>query len=1136
MDISRSFDAIDINPVADVSLDIGNSQGNETADETPAPLSFPKNLDEFSKRVNRSLGSINDFLGCLDALEVPGPLMLTNHLVFRIGEGAQFLVYRNAQFFPPTADSDMYTIPVAVKKSKFTLSADQRLDLSTKTARKQIHDMQLEITALQHPRLRNHRNIVNLLGYAIDQDWHGAPLLVLELAVGDLEVFAKDAERRSQWSLKHQLCMDVGAGLDVLHTCSIVHGDLKPKNVLVFENYDNSSGVPFIAKLADFGYSVDEARHKGQGAIEVTIWTQGWEAPEIRRHIRKNLAVPVHEFCKADNYSFGLLVWSFMCLNGSKPVIAPDSAVTSAAVKSIQSTTGMPDTLRCTLTHALNVLLLQNSDERPYLVADLLEDHSESYRNWQYACREYEHRQLELDGELEEGRDTHEFMHDWALPSILPFLVEGLGKSYQHHRNMLNAGQTFAMFLLRSFHDIPRLDISLQINMLLESANKGYVPAQAVVKRVLDSHNFPPPPSVDQELMKSWLINGTSTGSLVAAVELEAMDTSSFNEAMEIFHDNGGYIQFYSRMVNSKEDWKAREWRPCATARDGRLDQLDSDGNQHIHYLAAFGDANGLGNFLDETGADINEPNSLGETALYKACMRGCWRTTYELCRRGADASIAGAPYGVTCLHWLFNFPQGHINEVASMLVRCGGDPNAMLDASSPVVNYHFPFQYPSGTPLHWAVAASNEEAVIALSKLGASISLRNGCDPYIADELVRTLNIHGTAEEGDYSITSGLSMGFSVVDLAASMHDWRMLDCIRLADNGSFNPTAVDEEGYSPFHRLEFLRVGRAARGLRFWHEAFRGDSVTRKASNLQTVKCLQKMGFDINQLTRPSTTNPSGISGLNGLSPLMLAVANCDLEVVDVLLECGADPNLTNSDGYSALMLLPYSGFHCSPPGYRQGIVKSLLNHNAKVDLLASSGMTALIRAAYSTDVTVVNLLLEAGAQISDRWDGLNVLAVLTNYCGCLGKLQNSSFETIESCQRRDSELLAVFQRWVFQGANGDQLEVMEHVDRDDSSLLHYAVAAGLVLCVDGLVQAGANVNAVRRLHTHKSNMQYNSIARYMSEGTPLDIAKKETARIIRNSGEGILSKQDWKTILSQSQQIEAILIEHGGIAVNE
>jgi len=275
----------------------------------------------------------------------------------------------------------MYTTPVAVKKGKFNLSADQRLDLSTKTARKQIHDMQLEITALQHPRLQNHRNIVDLLGYAVDQGWNGIPLLVLELAVSDLEVFVKDTERSSQWSLKQQLCMDVGAGLDVLHTCSIVHGDLKPKNVLVFGNCNNL-GVPFIAKLADFGYSVDEAQHKGQGFIEVTLWTQGWEAPEIRRHIQEGSPVPADKYCKADNYSFGLLVWSLMCLNGSKPIIAPGSAAASTVVKSIQSTTGMPATLRCTLTRALDLLLLQNIDERPYLIADLLEDDSEGCRNW----------------------------------------------------------------------------------------------------------------------------------------------------------------------------------------------------------------------------------------------------------------------------------------------------------------------------------------------------------------------------------------------------------------------------------------------------------------------------------------------------------------------------------------------------------------------------------------------------------------------------------------------------------------------------------------------------------------------------------------------------------------------------------
>lgn len=78
----------------------------------------------------------------------------------------------------------------------------------------------------------------------------------------------------------------------------IVHGDVKPENVLVF---NNECGLP-VPKVADFGFSCLGA--KDTDVIKMPK-TPPWEAPEW--HDR---GFPISAAKKADFYSFGLLcVW-----------------------------------------------------------------------------------------------------------------------------------------------------------------------------------------------------------------------------------------------------------------------------------------------------------------------------------------------------------------------------------------------------------------------------------------------------------------------------------------------------------------------------------------------------------------------------------------------------------------------------------------------------------------------------------------------------------------------------------------------------------------------------------------------------------------------------------------------------------
>lgn len=82
-----------------------------------------------------------------------------------------------------------------------------------------------------------------------------------------------------------------------------MHGDLKPTNVLIFPTRTNRP----MAKLADFGLSVDDLESSNLGGAGLG-GTPGWQAPEVV----EDRALTVEKLFKADNYSFGLLVWHFM--------------------------------------------------------------------------------------------------------------------------------------------------------------------------------------------------------------------------------------------------------------------------------------------------------------------------------------------------------------------------------------------------------------------------------------------------------------------------------------------------------------------------------------------------------------------------------------------------------------------------------------------------------------------------------------------------------------------------------------------------------------------------------------------------------------------------------------------------------
>ncbi|KMY51317.1 M48 family metallopeptidase [Peribacillus loiseleuriae] len=95
---------------------------------------------------------------------------------------------------------------------------------------------------------------------------------------------------------------------------------------------------------------------------------------------------------------------------------------------------------------------------------------------------------------------------------------------------------------------------------------------------------------------------------------------------------------------------------------------------------------------------------------------------------------------------------------------------------------------------------------------------------------------------------------------------------------------------------------------------------------------------------------------SGMEGYTPLMIAVSENDTEIMLSLLADGADMNETDDYGQSAL--------HLAVSSENTETAKILLEKGATVDLLDSYATTPLNLAAYLENVELVALLLEYGA----------------------------------------------------------------------------------------------------------------------------------------------------------------------------
>lgn len=119
----------------------------------------------------------------------------------------------------------------------------------------------------------NHPNIVQIYSFGVV---HGQPFMVMELLEGGRfdQMIAK-GEMLDEW-LVLKIGADVAEGLNAAANINLIHGDVKPENILL----DNNG----VAKVVDFGLS--RFKERSEGGVAHGIWgTPYYIAPEkLRGH------------------------------------------------------------------------------------------------------------------------------------------------------------------------------------------------------------------------------------------------------------------------------------------------------------------------------------------------------------------------------------------------------------------------------------------------------------------------------------------------------------------------------------------------------------------------------------------------------------------------------------------------------------------------------------------------------------------------------------------------------------------------------------------------------------------------------------------------------------------------------------
>ena len=306
--------------------------------------------------------------------------------------------------------------------------------------------------------------------------------------------------------------------------------------------------------------------------------------------------------------------------------------------------------------------------------------------------------------------------------------------------------------------------------------------------------------------------------------------------------------------------------------------------------------------------ADINAINKNKQTALMIACENRNVAAIKVLLKYRADLDIANSD-GDTCLHVVAR--RDYCKAVIHTMIKNGADVNAKNMFNE--------------TPLMKANKNGNIDATKELLNAGADHNMLDGfgdawvhraIDGGYKQELIQTMIDHGadvnaTNKHNETAFMKACKTG--------------NVDAIKLLLSVGANPNINNDDGQTWIHHTV---IGNWSR---------------------EVLPVVIAHGGDVNAATKDNIT------------ALMLASRTGNVDAIDALLAAGADPDITDVDGYTC--------FHDAvDAGCNKETLTAIMNHAANIHAANKKGVTPLMAAVCKGNVDAIKVLLSAGADRKD------------------------------------------------------------------------------------------------------------------------------------------------------------------------